>query len=55
MTQSANEPFYERYNTDNQQGKQPRKCKAYTLFTAEQRPAIVRYASENGNVAAVSQ
>ena len=38
-----------------QTAKQPRKCKAYTVFTTEQRAAIGRYASENGNVAAVSQ
>lgn len=35
------------------QAKPPRKRKAYTAFTAEQRATTVKYASEHGNAAAV--
>lgn len=45
VTQSANTVVLH----EVQQSKQLRKCKAYTAFTAEQRAAIGRYASEYGN------
>ena len=41
-------PFYVRYNKHN--GWE--MCNAYTLFTAEQRAAMGRYASKHGNAAA---
>ena len=37
------------------QAKRPRKHKAYTVFTAEQRTTIGKYASEYGNTAAVKK
>ena len=37
------------------QVKRPRKRKAYTAFTAEQRATIGKYASEHGNAAAVKK
>ena len=37
------------------QVKRPRKRKAYTAFTAEQRATIGKYASEHGNTAAVKK
>ena len=48
MMQSAKQPFYVRYNKHN--GRE--MCNAYTLFTAEQRSTMGRYASEHGKVAA---
>ena len=37
------------------QAEQPRKRKPYTVFTAEQRATIGKYASEHGNTAAVKK
>ena len=37
------------------QAERPRKRKAYTMFTAEQRATIGKYASEHGNAAAVKK
>ena len=54
VTQSANVAVLRKVQ-HRLQANQRRTRKAYTLFTAEQRAAIGRYASENGNVAAVSQ
>ena len=35
--------------------KLPRKRKAYTVFSSEQRAAIGKYAAENGNAAAIKK
>ena len=51
VTQSANTAVLR----EVQQAKRPRKRKAYTAFTAEQRAAIGKYASEHGNAAAVKK
>ena len=37
------------------QAKRPKKRKAYTMYTAEQRATIGKYASEHGNAAAVKK
>ena len=37
------------------QAERPRKRKRYTVFTAEQRATIGKYASEDGNAAAVKK
>ena len=47
VTQSANAAVLREV-----QVKRPRKRKAYTVFTAEQRATIGKYASEHGNAAA---
>ena len=48
VTQSANAAVLREV-----QVKRPRKHKAYTAFTAEQRATIGEYASEHGNAAAI--
>ena len=48
VTQSANAAVLREV-----QAERPRKRKAYTVFTAEQRATIGKYASEHGNAAAV--
>ena len=50
LTQSANAAIIREV-----QAKRPRKRKAYTAFTAEQRATIGKYASEHGNAAAVKK
>ena len=50
VTQSANAAVLREV-----QPERPRKCKAYTVFTAEQRATIGKYASEHGNAAAVKK
>ena len=50
VTQSANAAVLHEV-----QVKRPRKRKAYTAFTAEQRATIGKYAFEHGNAAAVKK
>ena len=50
VTQSANAAVLREV-----QAERPRKRKAYTVFTAEQRATIGKYASEHGNAAAVKK
>ena len=48
MMQSAKQQFYVRYNKHN--GRE--MCNTYTLFTAEQRATMGRYAFGHGKAAA---
>ena len=50
VTQSANVAVLHEV-----QAERPRKHKPYTVFTAEQRATIGKYASEHGNAAAVKK
>ena len=50
VTQSANAAVLREV-----QAERPRKRKAYTVFTAEQRATTGKYASEHGNPAAVKK
>ena len=50
VTQSANATVLREV-----QAERPRKHKPYTVFTAEQRATIGKYASEHGNAAAVKK
>ena len=50
VTQSANAAVLREV-----QAERPRKRKAYTVFTAEQRATIGKYASEHRNAAAVKK
>ena len=50
VTQSANAAVLRKVQAERQ-----RKRKAYTVFTAEQRATIEKYASEQGNAAAVKK
>jgi len=50
VTQSANAAVLREV-----QAEPPRKHKPYTVFTAEQRATIGKYASEHGNAAAVKK
>ena len=50
VTQSANAAVLREV-----QAERPRKCKPYTVFPAEQRATIGKYAFEHGNAAAVKK
>ena len=50
MTQSANAAVLRKV-----QAERPRRCKPYTVFTAEQRATIGKYTSEHGNATAVKK
>ena len=55
-TREANRAVMEELrHSEATQTKPPRKRRAYSVFSSEQRAAIRKYAAENGNAAAVKK